>query len=194
MRRSSLPAVSLAFVAAPARLHIAGAIALSGAVALAGVMAWSYQQEQAALRMARSSLLELKAVQKRQAKAGEVSVEQLELAQKQIDAANGVIRRLNLPWDELFSTLEASVGDDVVLIDVAPDPEARTVGIVAEARHPQAMLEYAQRLAGNALLKNVFIQSHQVVTQDPQKPVRFTIAGQWVTPVADARQRAGGPP
>lgn len=194
MTRSSLPPVALAFVAVPSRLQLAGRVALVAAVALAGAIGWTYQRDQAALTAAQSALAELHKAQKRQAKAAEVSPEFQEQSRKQIDAAQSVIRRLNLPWDDLFVTLEASVSDDVVLIDVQPDPDARTIGITAEARHAQAMLDYGQRLSDSALLKDAFIQNHQVLVQAPQKPVRFTIAAQWLTPIADAKPRAGGLP
>ncbi|MYM90384.1 hypothetical protein GTP91_24830 [Rugamonas sp. FT82W] len=194
MTRASLPAVALAFVAPPGWSHFAGWIALASTVTMASVLGWTYQRDQAALAAARSALAETRIAQKRLATTSAVSKESLEHTQKQIGAAQGVIRRLNLPWDDLFSTLEASIGDDVVLIDVEPDPEAHTIVITAEARTPQAMLDYGQNLAGSALLTNAFIQSHQVLVQAPQKPLRFTIAAQWLIPTTDSKPRAGGLP
>lgn len=105
---------------------------------------------------------------------------ELEQLQAKIKAANRVIARLSMPWDALFREIETSVNPDVTLLSVEPDTEKREVRITAETRNFSSMLEYEKTLQEIAMFKGVHIISHQIQTQDPQRPVRFAVTAQWL--------------
>jgi hypothetical protein len=42
------------------------------------------------------------------------------------------------------------------------------------------MLDYVKRLEEQPALDAVFLQSHNLQTSDPQKPVRFVITANWL--------------
>lgn len=107
--------------------------------------------------------------------AAQLAQEQAEL--KLMAQVNG---RLGLPWDALFNEIEATVDEHVTLLSVEPDAEKGALHVTAEARDLGAMLAYGKRLAASARFKDALIQSHQVQVQDPQRPVRFVVAAQWL--------------
>jgi Tfp pilus assembly protein PilN len=47
--------------------------------------------------------------------------------------------------------------------------------LTAEARSREAMLEYVRRIAQTKGLSNVYIVSHQVQTEDPSRPIQFSV-------------------
>ncbi|MBI4984021.1 MAG: PilN domain-containing protein [Rhodocyclales bacterium] len=51
--------------------------------------------------------------------------------------------------------------------------------IVAEARSFAAVLDYLRELQGQASLRDVMLQHHQVDAQDPEQPVRFSVTATW---------------
>jgi hypothetical protein len=99
--------------------------------------------------------------------------------QQEIRNANQVVRQMTLPWDPLFKELESAGGPDVALLTVQPDPSSRQVRISGEAKSFKAMLEYARRLEGSGMLREVVLLGHEVKSQDPQRPVAFSLAAGW---------------
>lgn len=105
---------------------------------------------------------------------------QLAQEQAELKLMAQVQGRLGLPWDALFNEIEATVDEHVTLLSVEPDAEKGALHVTAEARDLGAMLAYGKRLAASARFKDALIQSHQVQVQDPQRPVRFVVAAQWL--------------
>lgn len=89
--------------------------------------------------------------------------------------ADAVLRQLALPWASIVRAVESSATADVALLQMQPDARERQVRLGAEARSEQAMLEYLRRLKGTQLLDDVHLASHQVVADDPQRPIQFTV-------------------
>lgn len=89
-------------------------------------------------------------------------------------------QRIALPWERVFATVEASLTPDVALLEVNPDPTRAELRIVAEARTLAAMLDYQGRLGTDPGLDKVTVAAHEVLADDPQQPVRFTINAQWL--------------
>lgn len=93
-----------------------------------------------------------------------------------------VSERLSLPWDGLLHGIERAAtrrGRDVALLSIRPDAHRRVVKITGEARDFEAMVAYANLLAQDASMDDVYIESHQIQQQDPQRPVRFELAAHW---------------
>ena len=55
------------------------------------------------------------------------------------------------------------------------------IHINGEARNLEAMLEYLSQLRGQETLAQITLTSHEIKSQDPDKPVRFSLSAKWVT-------------
>ena len=104
-----------------------------------------------------------------------------EETEERVKKANAVIRRLATPWDDVFTTIEKQNGRDVAVLSLEPDPTSAQVRVGAEARNPGAMLDYLERLRNSSILSPAILQSHQVMTEDPNKPIRFSFTASWTS-------------
>lgn len=102
----------------------------------------------------------------------------VELAQE-VNNANDVLRQLSVPWDALFQAVESSGGNKVTLLALEPDIEKRQVKINGETKNFKALTNYITQLQGQDVFGSVYLQSHQVQQQDPDKPVRFSLLASW---------------
>ncbi|MFA5240746.1 MAG: hypothetical protein WC029_02590 [Sulfuricella sp.] len=156
-----------------------GAILLALALgALLMSMAWYLELEsRAAGWEAKAARLEGPA--RRQApdvRSGARAAENLAL---DVQHANEVLRQLSLPWEGLFQAVEMSGGRDVALLALEPETANRSVKIGGEAKNMAALLDYIKRLEQREVFGAVYLQSHQVQQQDPDKPVRFALLAAW---------------
>lgn len=101
-----------------------------------------------------------------------------ELAQE-MQRANEVLRQLTLPWEPLFQTVESAAGNEIALLALEPDVEKHVVKIGGEARDMVVLLEYITRLEEHEVFGPVYLQSHQIQQQDPDRPVRFSLLAVW---------------
>lgn len=97
-------------------------------------------------------------------------------------AVNDAIRRLNLEWDKLFVALNSAAEGQqsaregrVALLSLEPDVAGGVVKLIAETRNPESMLAYQKRLAGRPELAGAVITRHEVLVDEPQRPIRFWI-------------------
>lgn len=97
----------------------------------------------------------------------------------EVKHANGVLRQLSLPWEDLFQAVESAGGKEIALLALEPDMEKRLVKISGEAKNIAAMLDYIKRLEDRSIFGTVYLQSHQVQQQNPDKPVRFALLAAW---------------
>lgn len=97
----------------------------------------------------------------------------------EVKRANDVLRQLSMPWDGLFQTVESVGGKDVALLALEPDTEKQLVKISGEAKNIAAMLDYIKQLENRNVFGTVYLQSHHVQMQDPEKPVRFVLLAFW---------------
>ncbi|MEQ1668575.1 MAG: hypothetical protein ABL868_08990 [Sulfuriferula sp.] len=97
----------------------------------------------------------------------------------EVKRVNEVLRQLSVPWDSLFQALESVDSKEVTLLVLEPDMEKRLVKISAEAKTMTAMLDYIKQLENRDVLGTVYLQSHHVQLQDPEKPVRFVLLASW---------------
>ena len=97
----------------------------------------------------------------------------------EVKQANEVVRQLSLPWNALFKAVETSSGQNIALLSMEPDRYKGTVNISGEAKDLNALLEYVRQLSKQEVFSNVFLQSHQIVQEDPEKPLRFSLQVYW---------------
>lgn len=97
----------------------------------------------------------------------------------EIKHANEVLNQISMPWDKLFQAVEWSSGRDVALLAIEPDAEQHIVKISGEAKNIEAALNYIRHLSEQEIFTSVYLQSHQVQQQNPEKPVRFALVAAW---------------
>lgn len=96
-----------------------------------------------------------------------------------LEDARKVITQLSLPWNELFEAIESVENPDIAVLQIQPSAEQKLVRITAEARASSDIERYINALNKTESLGNVRMISHQLKTDDPQKPLVFTIIANW---------------
>lgn len=117
----------------------------------------------------------LKATQRRMAS----SPREIKDMEQEIKHANEVLNQITLPWDKLFQAVEWSSGKDVALLTIEPDAEKHVVKISGEAKNIEGVLSYVRHLSEQEIFSSVYLQSHKVQQQNPEKPVRFALVAAW---------------
>ena len=100
----------------------------------------------------------------------------------QANAVNAAIAQLNLPWRDLAAALADATPASIALLALEPDAKRRTLRISAEARNSDDMLAYITRLQAEEWFTSVVLMRHEVMQEDPNRPLRFQVSVQWGTP------------
>jgi hypothetical protein len=147
---------------------------------VAAVSALSYQREvgrEIVLREAR--LAELRAMASRTLPALAEKESDTPEMRSEVQKANAVLQQLNVPWGDLFTTVESAEGADVALLAVQPDPRSRNVVIGGVARTLPAVFAYMDRLEHTKHLRDVVLSSHEVKIREPGQPIAFALSATW---------------
>lgn len=94
-------------------------------------------------------------------------------------AINEAIRHLNFDWQRLFGIVDSHATEDVTLLALEPAEAGELLKILAEARSLEAMADYLKSLSGDERLNGVMLTHHEVLEQDANRPVRFSIEAYW---------------
>jgi hypothetical protein len=86
---------------------------------------------------------------------------------------------IGAPWNALFGAFEALPAEQVALLSLSADAQQRAVTLGVEARDADAMLAYMQAVSASAALAEVHLASHQLNTDDPLRPVGFSLTANW---------------
>ena len=97
----------------------------------------------------------------------------------EIRVARETVQRLAMPWDNLFSALEATASDKVALLAIEPEPRSGTVLISGEATDYRATLDYVSQLGRAETLDQAHLVRHERRQDDPQQPLTFSISASW---------------
>jgi hypothetical protein len=98
------------------------------------------------------------------------------------DAAAGVATALGTPWTAMLADLELASRDSegqVAILAVEPDHEKHRVRISGESRDLPGALAYLKRLQAGSTLRYPMLDSHEVVADDKEHPVRFSLTADW---------------
>jgi hypothetical protein len=98
------------------------------------------------------------------------------------EAAAGVATELGVPWTAMLADLELASRDSagrVAVLAIEPDHEKRRVRISGESRDLTGALAYLDRLQSGSTLQYPMLDSHEVVADDKEHPVRFTLTADW---------------
>jgi Tfp pilus assembly protein PilN len=161
--------LELDYVARPRAARTLGMLVLALGIVAAGLLVERY----------RAVNLELQQVETQRSLLGSQRLALRASSPRQLDEeakrVESVLRQLALPWGAIIESVEDASTADVALLQLQPDAQQRQLRLGAEARSQQAMLEYLQRLAATRGLTEVHVINHQVRSEDPQHPVRFTV-------------------
>jgi hypothetical protein len=98
-------------------------------------------------------------------------------------AAEAVRAEARLPappagrWDALLGALENASSETVTLLSL--EPSRRDITISGEARDLGATLDYVKRLHAASVFVDAYLIKHELVRENPYRPVRFTLLAQW---------------
>ncbi len=154
------------------------ALLLAGAFAASACAAW-YAGIEGEFEQIQAQAAEMNRMMRRAPGRVEESRGNKREVQQEVQMANTVIRQMTIPWDQLFSEIEATADAEVGLLSIQPDAGSRLLRINGEARNLNAVLAYSRRLESADLLRNVVLLGHEIKTQDPQRPVIFAMTVGW---------------
>ena len=97
----------------------------------------------------------------------------------ELQRARDLMLRLQLPWHELFGSIESARSANVALLSIESEQDKRRVKIYAEAKDLEAMVGYLAYLRSRPALAEVYLESHELQLRDPQRPVRFVLSANW---------------
>jgi hypothetical protein len=163
----------------PGKLTRLGMIVCAVAVVLLALMLFQYSQVSDESQMLEAKVRQFESKTATRDAGVNVRRDTRTLA-TEVKQANHVLRMLGMKWDSVFAAVAAAHREGVLLLSFAPEPEKRVVKISAEARSFSTMLEYVQRLEDQSALDAVYLQSHTLQNDNPQKPVRFVITADWL--------------
>lgn len=103
----------------------------------------------------------------------------LAISAEKIPAINLAISKLNLPWRDLFDSIEQATPKNIALISLEPDGIKKTLVIIAEATNAHSMLNYLENLNKQPLFTQVILVKHEINKQDSNSPYRFQLEAQW---------------
>ena len=172
---SAPPLISVDFSGRRAPLTLAGTLLLiAGAVATAAACV-----EYRRLEASRAGLeLKLAAANRHAHRDPSQDVRDASLTQE----AGHVVQELTTPWTRLLAELEGASHDaasDIALLSVEPDESKHIVRVTGESRDLPRVLTYVARLQASALLRYPMLETHEVRSDDPQRPVRFAVSAEW---------------
>ena len=166
------------FRAPPRLVLLAPAIVLLLATAAGqGQQYLERQAELAALQAATAARTQAPLAQRSAAPAPHIVI-----APAQASAVNAAVMQLNLPWRDLAEAVAGATPPSVALLSLEPDAKRRQLRITAEARSSDDMLAYVSRMQAEEGFSSVVLTRHEVMEQDPNRPLRFQISAQWGAP------------
>lgn len=96
--------------------------------------------------------------------------------------ANAVIDQLSVPWDALFSAIEAADARGLGVLSLTPNARDRTLRLTGEARSMAELLAYVDRMAAQPALQQVHLLGYGTTARDGVSVVSFTLAATWRQP------------
>jgi hypothetical protein len=103
-------------------------------------------------------------------------------SERQSAEATDITRELGTPWTGVLADLEAASHESdgkVSLLAVEPDHEKHRILIKAESKDLPLALAYLERLQQARSLRFPMLDSHEIVADDKDHPVRFAMTAEW---------------
>lgn len=138
---------------------------------------WQLNRQAQALSLQQQNLLRL---DKRQS-AGVTSKLDDEKTQEAIKRARAVLHQLNLPWDQLFPSLENAAREDIAIMSIVPNSQDGSITLQAAAININAAINFADRLKAQKPLSGIYMLQEEPLDQNPRFPLQFKISADWNT-------------
>jgi hypothetical protein len=97
---------------------------------------------------------------------------------QEVAAVRDTVERLGLPWNELFTALEAAANERIALAGIEPDPKKGTVTISGEGKDYLAALSYVFNLSRSGF-EGVQLVRHEHKGNDANGAVSFAVSAAW---------------
>lgn len=162
--------LELDYIAKARRSRGVGLLVLLVALGIAADLGWRFRS--ATLELRRAGATQDLLLQAERAPAKALSPE---LQDAQARTAELVAQQLALPWAALIDVLENTVSKDVAILQMQPEAQQRVIRITAEARNQDSMLQYLRAISENRMLNDVHLLGHRTQTDDPQRPLQFSV-------------------
>ncbi|HEY0747171.1 MAG TPA: hypothetical protein VGD63_10755 [Steroidobacteraceae bacterium] len=168
--------IEMDFVGSSRRVRWPGLLVLLLSTICVGTVIYQYH-----LSVQRRAGLEYRMAALMRARKPEVPEDALSNAKIAVSAERAA-QDLATPWTLLLAELEQASKDSqgqIALLGVEPDHAKHSVRVTAEARTLELALNYVQRLQSSRSLEYPMLDRHEIRADDPQRPVRFELTGQW---------------
>ena len=169
-RKTQMQALRIDFCRSPSAPRWVAPLLLAVAVAFAGDVGISFFDSHSKMKKNEAALARLDPRSYKPAR--NASPEEVALARE-------TVQRLSMPWEKLFGALESAADEQVALLAIEPDPRAGTVVISGDSKDYLAALTYVLNLSRAEALSHVQLARHEVKSNDPQKPVAFSVSAAW---------------
>lgn len=172
----SAPVMRLDFAAGKRRPRIGAIVLLSLGVLAVAAAATAYQQARQRTDGLELRLAALSGSARPAAQTAGIDDGKL------LADAQAAVAELATPWGRLLDELTSAAADShdsVALLAVEPDRKTLKVRILAESRDLTAAVAFAGRLQQSEVLRYPLLDSHEIRTDDRQRPVRFEITAAW---------------
>lgn len=156
---------------------------LVGILIVAAVV-WSYRDVLDMVQRQEDQLESLGDQLKRKVRAREQRVEDTKRLDPELAVAKAVLRRLALPWEEVFMALEQATmahRDRIRVLGVQPDVDKGIVMISGESEDFEVLMDYLKRIEKSGVLTRVRLVNHQIQVDVAGRPIRFYAVGSWKT-------------
>jgi hypothetical protein len=140
----------------------------------------TYLQTRERVGQVTAALQERRVSAERALRMSQSTPDQLKARERELKAGRMLSSALTVPWDDFFREFETNTQADVTLLALVPDPSTGMVEVTAESRNLSAMVDYYEQFAASSRFTHAFVNEHEVITADPQKPVRFVMSGRWI--------------
>jgi Tfp pilus assembly protein PilN len=95
--------------------------------------------------------------------------------------ANRLLAELGVPWNRLFSSLEATASTKITILEIKPDAAKGRLRVSGEAQDMAALMSYVRTLEALDTLRDVSIQEHKAFANQAQQTVAFRLQAVWET-------------
>lgn len=99
---------------------------------------------------------------------------------KEVAQANGVLDQLNLPWEELFDSIEQAATGDIALLSLQPNFASRSLRLNGEAKSMTELLDFVEALERERVFENVHLLNYKIKQDNPHRPVTFLLQAEWI--------------
>lgn len=98
----------------------------------------------------------------------------------QTQAVNDAVRRLNVPWNRLFATVESLRGPDTALLAIEPNATSGRLHLLAEAKSAEAMFTLYEQALQHKQLTAATLKKLEPNDKEAIPVLRFSLEAGWV--------------